>query len=278
MSEFATSPEFTKLLERPGEIDLVQIMLELAADTYPDLDRVGCLLEIDRLSVGCSDQLAMQPTLTIRQRLECISRVLYEVEGFDGDRQNYYDPANSYLNRVLARRRGIPITLGIVYMAVASRAGVRTFGVNTPGHFVVGCHDESQEWYVDPFTRGDVLSRRGCRKRIERIMGCKEAVCDNDFLPAAPLDIIARVLRNLKSAYARENCWCEMLRVQQRLAALLPQVPEERRDLGLIYLRVGDPGKAINALESYLSVCGCEQAQALQPAVAAARRMTAELN
>ena len=278
MSEFEASPEFTKLLDRPGEIDLVQIMLELAADNYPDLDRVGCLLEIDRLGVECSDQLAAHPNLTIRERLQVVSRVLYEVEGFDGDRQHYYDPANSYLNRVLTRRRGIPISLGIIYMEVASRAGLKTFGVNTPGHFVVGCHDESHEWYVDPFNRGDVLSRRACQRRIERIMGCKQAVCENDFRPAAPMDIIARVLRNLKSAYAMQNCWCEMLRVQQRLAALLPQIPEERRDLGLIYLRIGEPAKALGALESYLAVCGCDQAQALRPAVQAARRMTAELN
>jgi regulator of sirC expression with transglutaminase-like and TPR domain len=278
MSEFEANPEFTKLLERPCEIDLVQVMLELAGDVYPALDPIGCLLEIDRLGVVCCDELNVQPGASTREQLETISRVLYEVEGFHGNRDNYYAAENSYLNEVLASRRGIPISLGIVYMAVASRCGVRAFGVNTPGHFVVGCRQGSETWYVDPFSGGDVLDRRGCKRRIERMLGCKGSVSEKDFCPAQPCDIIARVLRNLKTAYAKSNCWSRLLRVQSRLAALLPNMPQERRDLGLIYLHAGDPVKALRVLEGYLAVCCCEERDALQSSVQVARRMVAQLN
>jgi regulator of sirC expression with transglutaminase-like and TPR domain len=278
MTQFDASPEFAKLLAGRDEIDLVQFMLELAADAYPDLDRVGCLLEIDRLSVACCDHAAGRAMASVRERLTAISETLYEVEGFHGNREAYYEPQNSYLNEVLARRCGIPISLGILYMAIAARAGLRVFGVNAPGHFVVGCLHNAGTLFVDPFTNGDVLELAACKQRIERVLGKPGALADEDFYAAAPLDIAARVLRNLKAAYAMQDCWPEVLRVQQRLSALLPQIPQECRDLGLIYLRLGEPTKALPVLEQYLDVCGSEQAAALEPSLHAARRMIAELN
>ena len=285
MSQFEGNPQFTKLLERSTtDVDLVQLMLELAADAYPNLDRVGVLMEIDRLGVACADEISDPTILTTLEKLEIVSRLLYEVEGFHGDGERYYEPENSYLNKVLERRAGIPISLGILYMAVAARAGLRVFGVNTPGHFVVGCCDRAnggstnQVWYVDPFNGGEILERGECKRRVEQIIGQSGVVCDDDFRPAASTDILARVLRNLKAAYGRQNRWHEVLGIQQRLTALLPQVPQERRDLGLVYLRVGQPVKALSVLEPYLAACGCEQAAALRPSVQAARRMVAELN
>lgn len=278
MSQFEGSTEFDKLLAGCGEIDLVHFMLELAADAYPDLDRVGCLLEIDRLGVACGDQPDCRTTCCIRRRLTAISQLLYEVEGFHGNRDSYYEPENSYLNEVLARRCGIPISLGILYMAVASRTGLKMFGVNAPGHFVVGCHTSGGAWFVDPFTNGDVLDQTACKQRIEQTVGQPNSICDEHFRAAGAVDIAARVLRNLKAAYAAQECWPAVLRVQERLAALLPQTPQERRDLGLVYLRLGEPTKALPALEHYMSVCGSQQAAALKPSLQAARRMIAELN
>ena len=276
MFQFDDNPEFNKLLAGRCEIDLVQFMLELAADAYPDLDRIGCLLEIDRLGVTCGDQSCSRSDA--RERLITISRLLYGVEGFHGNREAYYEPQNSYLNEVLARRCGLPISLGILYMAVAARTGLKMFGVNTPGHFMVGCCSTGEPLFVDPFTNGDVLDRAACKGRIEATLNHKGAVADEHFRAAAPIEIVARVLRNLKAAHALEDRWPAVLRIQQRLAALLPQVPQERRDLGLVYLRVGQPHKALPALEQYLTVCGQDQAAALAPSIQAARRMIAELN
>ncbi len=278
MTQFDGEPQFNKLLAGRGDIDLVQLMLELAADAYPDLDRMGCLVEIDRLGVACTDRAGAGNTGDVRQRLASISRLLYEVEGFHGNREAYYEPQNSYLNEVLARRCGIPISLGILYMAVAARTGLKMFGVNTPGHFVVGCRSAGDALFVDPFTNGDVLDRCACRSRIEAAVGCKASVTDEHFRAAAPIDIAARVLRNLKAAHAMQDRWPAVLGIQQRLVALLPHVPQERRDLGLAYLRLGQPTRALGLLEEYLHVCGSQQAAALGGSMQAARRMVAELN
>jgi regulator of sirC expression with transglutaminase-like and TPR domain len=278
MSEFAGNPEFSKLVAGQNDADLVHLMLEFAGDAYPELDRVECLLAIDHLAVACGDRRASRAADSTPDRLAAISRVLYEVEGFHGNRDDYYDPQNSYLNAVLERRCGIPISLGILYMAVAARTGLKMFGVNTPGHFVIGCSCAGSAWYVDPFTCGDVLNQDDCRRRIEQMVGKSGVVWQQHFRPATSLEIAARVLRNLKAAYAMQEQWPEVLRVQRRLAALLPQVADERRDLGLVYLRLGEPVRALSMLEPYLIDCPSEEAESLRPSIQAARRMAAERN
>jgi regulator of sirC expression with transglutaminase-like and TPR domain len=277
MAQFTTEPEFSKLVAGRSDVDLVQLMLELAAEAYPNLDRLGCLLEIDRLGVACSDDACCREQ-SVRERLTAISRQLYEVEGFHGNVQGYYEPQNSYLNEVLARRCGIPISLGILYMAVAARAGLKMHGVNTPGHFVISCPSVDGPVFVDPFSGGDVLDLCECRARIEASVGKQGVLCDAHFRPACPRDIVARVLRNLKVAYSMQNRWPAALGIQERLAALLPQIREERRDLGLLYLRLGRPNKALPLLETYLCGCACEERTALQPSIHAARKMSAEMN
>jgi regulator of sirC expression with transglutaminase-like and TPR domain len=128
------------------------------------------MMEIDRLGVACRDRIDCGRS-DVREQLATISRQLYEIEGFHGDREAYYEPANSYLNEVLARRRGLPISLGILYMAVAGRAGLAMFGVNTPGHFVVGCATDGGPLFVDPFNGGDLLDLESCRRRIQDALG-----------------------------------------------------------------------------------------------------------
>jgi regulator of sirC expression with transglutaminase-like and TPR domain len=132
--------------------------------------------------------------------------------------------------------------------------------------------------FVDPFNHGDVLDWEACRCRIEQVTGQKNQICREHFRAAAPTDIAARVLQNLKAVHANQENWPQLLRVQQRLTALLPQIPQEGRDLGLTYLRLGQPHKALPMLEKYLRVCGSEQAAALQPSLQAAKRMLAESN
>jgi regulator of sirC expression with transglutaminase-like and TPR domain len=278
MTPYEANCEFGKLLAGRTEIDLVQFMLEVAADAYPDLDRVGCLMEVDRLGVACHDRIGRCACGDVAACLTQVSRLLYEVEGFHGNRDAYYEPQNSYLNEVLARRMGVPISLGILYLAVAGRCGLKMFGVNTPGHFVVGCCAGGRPLFVDPFNGGEVLDQAACQRRVEEAIGGQQPLGPEHFRAAAPVDIAARVLRNLKTAHAMQNRWSEVLPVQRRLAALLPHVPQERRDLGLVYLRLGQPCKALGELEPYLRSCGSQQAEALAPSIQAARRMLAESN
>ncbi len=186
MPNFSTETEFNKLLDGRCDVDLVGLMLELAADRYPSLDRVGCLLEVDRLGVECAAQPAFCGYGTAAERLAAISHVLYEVEGFHGDLEHYYDPRNSYLNEVLARRTGIPISLGILYLSVAARAGLRLYGVNTPGHFLLGCRSGGEVLFVDPFSCGEVLDREGCQRRVEEVLGEKDVLRDEHLPPRRP--------------------------------------------------------------------------------------------
>jgi regulator of sirC expression with transglutaminase-like and TPR domain len=271
--------EFGKLLADQTGINLVRLMLEFAVDAYPDLDRRQCLAEIERLGRDARSRVAeLGPHATLREKLEAVSDFLYREEGFHGNREQYYDPCNSYLNEVLEHRRGIPITLGIVYMAVAQAAGLPVYGISAPGHFVLGCADLDEELFIDPFSEGDVLGRSGCRRRIERINGEPESMDDEQFRPASVREIAVRVLRNLKAAYAMENRWWDVLPVQQRLTLLLPHLMDEQRDLGLVYLRTGHVCPAIDLLQDYIEQSEPEQGEMLVPYLRAARRMLAEMN
>ena len=174
--------------------------------------------------------------------------------GFRGNQDSYYDPRNSYLNDVLARRLGIPISLAIIYTAVGRRAGLDLYGVGTPGHFVVGCRGSGGETlYVDPFTDAAILDEAACRERIHQVLGQTDVLTDEHFRPATTREIAARVLRNLKAAHAMRDAWPAALPVQLRLTSLLPDVLDERRDLGLIYLRNNDPHRATALLEQYVA-------------------------
>lgn len=278
MSEpFAGDVEFGKLLAGRSDIDLPRLLLEFAADAYPALDASTCLAELARLARMAKAELAGASDDAVC-RLTALGTVLYEQQGFRGNEEEYYDPRNSYLNEVLDRRLGIPITLGIVYMNVARTAGLDVFGVGTPGHFVLGMREGKQTWYVDPFTDGEVLTLDQCRRRVESRRGSVGPLDDSAFRPATPLEIAARVLRNLKAAYAMQNAWPLLLPVQERLAQLLPDFSEERRDLGLVHLRLGDAPRALDLLESYLKHCQPDEVQNLAPYLRAAKRLLAELN
>lgn len=278
LDEFPQDAQFAGLC-RGEEIDLVGLLLEFAADATPGIDTLACLAEIERLGRAAHRLLeARSPTAGCKAGLIEISRLIYDVEGFDGNREDYYDPRNSLLDAVLSRRRGLPITLGILYMAVAERAGCAVYGVATPGHFVVGCDTSGETLYVDPFDGGDVLSRCACRERIEKTLGREGIVGDADFRRASCLEIAVRALRNLKTAYAMRNEWPAMLPVQRRLSLLLPERASERRDLGLVYLRCGQPRRALALLEEYLCACEPRQHEELKPYLRAARLMAAEMN
>jgi regulator of sirC expression with transglutaminase-like and TPR domain len=279
MPNFSVDAESQKLVCGGVDVDLVQWLLELSAERYAGLDRLACLLELDRLAVACASQPAfLDPTASQRDRLRAINYVLFEVEGFHGNRDDYYDPRNSYLSDVLTRRTGLPIALSIVYMAVAARAGLRLFGANAPGHFVVGCPTLARPIFVDPFNGGGLLSLDACRRRIERVVGKPGSVRDEDFRPAPPRAIAVRVLRNLKTSLMRVEDWANLLPVQMRLAWFEPDSADERRDLGLLLLRNGQPHRALPLLEQSLSGESGPQAAALGGAVRAARKQIAEMN
>jgi regulator of sirC expression with transglutaminase-like and TPR domain len=276
-SPFANSPGFRRLLEADARADLTAIALEIARDAYPDLDIDANLARInalaDRVRARC------RAGASHVQVLKQINWVLFIEEGFRGNTDDYYDARNSYLNEVLDRKTGIPISLSILYLALAERLGVPMAGVGLPYHFVVCLRQESPALYVDPFHSGTFLDRAGCQARVEGLSGKPVALSEEQLAPCTTAEIVARMLRNLKSIHLRSHDWPAALPVLRRLAILCPEDAAEQRDLGMVCLYAGKPGEAVGPLESYLKAHPeAEDAEAIEGLLRAARQDLAQRN
>jgi regulator of sirC expression with transglutaminase-like and TPR domain len=278
-SPFAQDIEFSRLVEGEADADLIALLLEFGRDVELDLDPGPVWAEVARLGQLAREAVvACGPRADARRRLAAVSQILYRQEGFHGDEDDYYNPRHSLLHEVIRRQCGLPIILGIVYMAVARQAGLTMYGVTTPGHFFIAHRGRSSVWYVDPFVEGDVLTLDQCRERLRARVGNEAPLDESSFRPAAARYIAVRVLRNLKLAYARADGWNALISVQRRLALLCPEKADETRDLGLILLRNGQASEALPHLEGYLGRCDAAEAEVLRPYLRSARRMLAELN
>lgn len=241
------------LLADPA-MSLTEAALEIARLEYPRLDDAatrGSLAKFGERAAARLDRLAGAPP---RDRVRELNAVLYDEAGFEGDRLHYDDLRNSCLNAVVARRRGIPITLALVYMDVAARAGVVVKGVSFPGHFLVRCEGEGQheDLILDPFTGGVELSETDCRRILSNHMGENAVFSDGLLEPARPREIIERMLTNLKRLYVRQQAYADARRVTDILLAIDPSSSEELRDRGLLSFHLGDMNGALRDLERYL--------------------------
>ena len=236
-----------ELLSDP-EMSLTDAALEIARLEYPRLDADATRASLARFGERAALRIEKMDGAPARDRVRELNAVLYDEAGFEGDRLHYDDLRNSCLNAVVARRRGIPITLSIVYMDVAARAGIAAQGVSFPGHFLVRCDDV----ILDPFTGGVELSETDCRRILTNHVG-EDAVFTPDLLdPAAPRAIVERMLTNLKRLYVRQQAFADARRVTDILLALDPASQEERRDRGLLSFHLGDMNGALRDLETYL--------------------------
>jgi regulator of sirC expression with transglutaminase-like and TPR domain len=276
---FEGDPEFQKLTRDRHDADLVGFLLEVARDRYPNLDVDGCLQRIDDLGNEVKDRLAGElDDESLAGQLACFSKYLFVEEGFTGDKENYDDPRNSYLNEVVSRRRGIPITLGILHMSVAGVAGLPIYGVCAPSHFLTAIQDDDDVWYIDPFHRGRIMRPDECTAFLAKSSGLTPEQVAEQLGPARPLAIAARVLRNLKASFAKREDWPAVLTVQERLFRMLPKRAEETRDLGLVHLRLGRAAEAVTELESFLKVCSPASAKEVAPYLQSARKLASEMN
>jgi regulator of sirC expression with transglutaminase-like and TPR domain len=246
---FADSPEFRHLLKGGDQVDMTRLALELARDAYPELDEDRYLRRIDALAGRVRDRCP--DGLKVRHILGQINWVLFFEEGYRGNTDDYYDPRNSYLNDVIDRRVGIPISLSVLYLAVADRIGLDMAGVNLPANFMVRLR--ATPLFVDPFQGGLLLDPKGCAKRIAEVTGQDEAPLPEELLaPCPPRTIVLRMLRNLKATYLKREEFPASLPVQRRIVALDPGNTDERRDLGIVCMHTDHPGEAIEHLEGYL--------------------------
>jgi regulator of sirC expression with transglutaminase-like and TPR domain len=230
-------------------VDVAEIALYLARDEYPELDVEAYLSEL----AGMAHEAARYLRGDLSARVSGLCRYLFHEMGFRGNVQRYYDARNSYLNQVLERRTGIPITLSAVALAVGTRAGLEIHGVGLPGHFVVKAVEKTREVIFDPFHGGRILSPQQCETLIEQVTG-KPFKITPALLDPIPLRfMIQRMLANLKAVYLRENDYPRAIRVIERIRQLNPSDPVQRRDLGICFLQTGRPGLAIDHFAAYLA-------------------------
>lgn len=267
----AVAPERVK-------IDLAEAALLCAQDTYPDLDIRSELDSLEALAAKLRNRLPADFSVT--HRLVALNNYLFRELGFSGNMDEYYDPRNSFLNDVLARKTGIPITLSILYLEVGQRLGLKLKGVSFPGHFLVKVRVTGGELVLDPYAGGRSLSEEDLRERLAQFTDkdtAKELPLEDFLEPASPRQILARLLRNLKAIYLEAKDFDKALSVMNRLVILLPDVPEERRDRGLVFARLECPRAAQEDLSHYAAerpqANDAEQiaAQLAAAAIAAAR-------
>lgn len=276
-SPFAESPEFQRLLSRESSPDLVRIALEIARDAYPEIDPDYYLAKIDALAARIRDRCPA--SAKPRHVLGQINWVLFVEEGFHGNTEEYDDPRNSYLNEVLDRKTGIPISLSILYWTLAERLGLPMAGVNLPAHFMLRVGRADSTIFVDAFHSGELLDREGCGRRIAEVVGHPVALTDLQLAPCGLDVVVARMLRNLKALYLRNHDFPTALPVQGRLAALNPRDPQEQRDLGMLYLQLDRLAEAITPLQTYLNANPqSDDAESVGALLSAARRMVAQWN
>ena len=177
---------------------------------------------------------------------------MYVEECYRGNVAEYDDPRNSHLDAVIDRKLGIPISLAVLYRAVAARAGLAMEWVNLPFHFVLAFGPEDDLAYVDAFHAGVILDADGCRRRVAELAGREVTLSTAQLAPCGPTVVVARMLRNLKANYLRNHDYASALPALRRLASLLADEPSERRDLGMVCLRAERPGEAIAPFASYL--------------------------
>ncbi|QDZ39197.1 tetratricopeptide repeat protein [Euhalothece natronophila Z-M001] len=233
------------------EIDLAKAALYLAQEETPTLDLETYLRQLDEWAQQVQ---ALLPEERYPLRvIQCINQVLYDDLGFVGNEENYYDPRNSFLNEVMERRTGIPITLALVYLEVARRIDFPMVGIGMPGHFLIRPEFKNAGIFVDAFHKGEVLFPEDCEQRLQEIFG-QPVTLDDQFLEAVTKkEFLARMLTNLKLIYINQQDLHRALGVIERLLLIFPDAIREQRDRGLLHYQLGDNQTAIADLKTYVA-------------------------
>lgn len=264
---------FAALVDRPDhEIELERAAATIALIAYPELtidpviDRIQALAERVRSHVGAEGDP--------QARRAALERVLFADLALRGNDADYYDPRNSFLNDVLERRLGIPITLSVLYIAVGRRAGMNIDGVGFPGHFLARVHLNGQESVlVDPFAQGRDVSDGDLRALLSHITGRDTTVPREYLMRSTNRDVLARMLGNLRGIYASRGDAIKTLEVMEWLVLTQPENAALKRDRGLLYYRLGSLDAAASDLQAYLlAVPGAEDRAAIEQIVKRTRK------
>jgi regulator of sirC expression with transglutaminase-like and TPR domain len=267
---------FAALAAGPEEtVDVAEAALVIAAEAYPALRVDEYLAKLDALAEEARPWLGF--TRSELERVARLNHFLFVEKGFAGNQEQYYDRRNSFLNEVLDRRKGIPITLAVVYTEVGRRLGLPLFGVGFPGHFLAKYAGE-REIIIDPFF-GLILSEEDCHERLQHVLGQGASFERRYLAPAAPKQILVRMLNNLKHIYLEAKEFEQALSCCERILLLTPEHPQELRDRGLLYYHLECYSAAQNDLERFLALAPeDETADAVRSALIAVRRHAAQIH
>jgi len=268
------------LLDRPEDsICLAEAALLVAAGQYPDLDVSDYLGRIDAYAAELRGRLGVEASDT--ERIAAINQYLFHELGFAPDADNYYDPRNSFLNDVLERKRGIPLSLSIIYIAVGRRLGLDLRGVSFPGHFLVKCPVDGGVVVLDPYLGGLSLSLEDLQKRLRDVRGgeVSRAIVSEMLVSAAPREVLVRMLRNLKSVYLKAEQWHDALAVLEWIIPLAPAEHDAVRDRGIVYQELECSRAALADFEQYVArEPGAQDAEAIRGRIVEMRRLVARLH
>ena len=274
---FAQDAEFRKLLDGEPTVDLAAVNLEVARDAYPGLDIADYLGRIEALASRVDERcpVGSRESHVIGQ----INWVLFVEEEYRGNSEDYYDPRNSYLNELIDRKLGIPISLSVLYQGVASRVGLGMAGVNLPAHFLLRATGTPAPLLVDPFHAGRTLDLDACERFVSQLVGRPYRLRAEEVAPCDPSITASRMLRNLKSIYLQRQDFSSALPVCRRRAALNPGDLDEVRDWGTVSLRADHPGESLGPLGRYVDERpDAEDSETIRALLRVARREVAQRN
>jgi regulator of sirC expression with transglutaminase-like and TPR domain len=268
---------FGEIVSRDDEqINLAEAALLIAAEEYPRLDVESYIDRLDQFG-----DLVREQSHNAETPLEIITSLntaLFERLGFHGNRESYYDPRNSYLNEVIDRRTGIPITLTVVYIDVAKRIGFPIKGVGLPFHFIAKHQSPGGDLFIDPFNAGRLLGSEGCKELIRNMSGGKLEMRSSHMEAVTNKQILTRMLSNLLGIYSASD-HRRALSVIDRLLLINPESATHIRDRGLLLANIGDRKNAIAELERYLEhLPDAPDADTIREQIKSIRQSQARLN
>jgi regulator of sirC expression with transglutaminase-like and TPR domain len=225
--------------------------LTFSLEDYPGLNIEEYLRRLDTLAARA--EVLIGQDRSVSNILNCFHEILFVQEGFRGNTEDYYDPRNSFLNEVMDRKLGIPISLSVVYIEVARRINFPVFGVGFPGHFIVKYRDGERDILIDPFNGGHFLTEKNCQELLDRVYGGAVPIQPSFLQAMNKKAVISRMLFNLKGIYYQKEEYPKALAVVERILMLNPGTPSEIRDRGLLYMQTSLFAKALADLEYYLA-------------------------
>lgn len=245
---------YNEIRQPDDKIDLAASALYIAQEEYPNLDVAAYLNAFDVMASELEERLSGE-RYPLRM-IQAINRYLYDDLGYKGNSRDYYDPRNSFLNDVVDRRTGIPITLSLVYLEIARRINFPLVGIGMPGHFLIRPEFQNVGIFVDAFDKGEILFEQDCEERLAQIYQRQVKLqLQPDLLqPVSSRQILARMLANLKYIYLNRQDLPKALTTVERILLLFPDAPLELRDSGLIHYQLGSWSKASQDLEIYLAM------------------------